>query len=114
MDQLDEFAPQEELSRHAQHLIERGVLKRARTAPSKAEIVEQFNSVFEMIGGIPRLALWADENPGQFFAMYSKLLPNAAKIELTVVDEQNAKDVPTSQLKMLFLKTVNGETIDHS
>jgi hypothetical protein len=40
-----------------------------------------------MIGGIPRLALWADHNPGDFYKLYSRLLPSAASDELNGVTQ---------------------------
>jgi hypothetical protein len=51
----------------------------------------QFQHAFELIGGIPRLAMWAHQNPDKFFALYSKLIPaqvtgpdgGALKIELS-------------------------------
>jgi hypothetical protein len=50
----------------------------------------QFQHAFELIGGIPRLAHWAHQNPDKFFQLYSKLIPaqvtgadgGAIKIEL--------------------------------
>lgn len=36
---------------------------------------DQFQHAFELIGGIPRLAYWAHQNPDKFFALYSKLIP---------------------------------------
>jgi hypothetical protein len=36
---------------------------------------EQFQHAFELIGGIPRLAHWAHQNPDKFFNLYSKLIP---------------------------------------
>lgn len=38
-------------------------------------VKDQFIHAFELIGGIPRLALWAHQNPTEFFKLYSKLLP---------------------------------------
>jgi len=35
----------------------------------------QFQHAFELVGGIPRLAKWANENPDKFFSLYSKLIP---------------------------------------
>jgi hypothetical protein len=51
----------------------------------------QFQHAFELIGGIPRLAMWAHQNPDKFFNLYSKLIPaqvtgpdgGALKIELS-------------------------------
>ena len=31
-----------------------------------------------MIGGVQRLALWANENPGDFFKLYAKMMPSTS------------------------------------
>jgi hypothetical protein len=36
---------------------------------------EQFSHAFDLIGGIPRLAMWAHQNPDKFYQLYSKLIP---------------------------------------
>ena len=56
--------------------------------------MQSFQSAFELIGGVPRLAIWANENETEFFKLYSRLLPsqassalgesNTLKIELAV------------------------------
>lgn len=54
----------------------------------------QFQHAFELIGGIPRLAFWAHQNPDKFFSLYSKLIPaqvsgldgGAIKIELSWIN----------------------------
>jgi hypothetical protein len=53
----------------------------------RADVVSAFNTAFQMIGGIPRLALWADENPSEFYKLYARLLPSAASDELNLVKE---------------------------
>lgn len=42
-----------------------------------------FQSAFELIGGIPRLALWADKNPTQFYQIYARFLeqPNGGNMQ---------------------------------
>lgn len=35
----------------------------------------QFQQAFELVGGIPRLALWANANYDKFIALYSKMIP---------------------------------------
>lgn len=40
-------------------------------------VKEQFQHAFELIGGIPRLAMWAHENPSQFYSLYSKMIPQS-------------------------------------
>lgn len=52
----------------------------APSVPSFARtrnVKEQFQHAFELIGGIPRLAIWAHQNPTQFYQLYSKLIPQA-------------------------------------
>jgi len=72
----------------------------AATLPSytKAKNVRlQFQHAFELIGGIPRLAMWAHQHPTQFYQLYSKLIPaqvtghdgGAIKVELSWL---NARD----------------------
>jgi len=43
---------------------------------SRANIVQAFTDAFEIIGGVPRLALWAHENETDFYKLYGKLLPS--------------------------------------
>lgn len=42
---------------------------------SREDVVGAFQSAFEIIGGVNRLALWANANPDKFYPLYSKLLP---------------------------------------
>lgn len=41
----------------------------------KAQVVDALNDAFELIGGTPRLAIWADTNPSEFYRIWSKLCP---------------------------------------
>lgn len=41
----------------------------------KERVLNAFHDAFELTGGIPRLALWADANPTEFYRLYSKMLP---------------------------------------
>ena len=44
---------------------------------SRKEVVQAFQSAFELIGGVPRLALWGNDNPNEFYKLYGKLLPSS-------------------------------------
>jgi hypothetical protein len=44
---------------------------------SRKEVVQAFQSAFELIGGVPRLAMWGHENPNEFYKLYGKLLPSS-------------------------------------
>lgn len=45
---------------------------------TRSDVVNAFTTAFEQIGGITRLALWANENEGDFYKLYSKLLPSTS------------------------------------
>ena len=71
-----------QVSPELQRLLERRLLGDSlppilRT--SKAAMA--FQQAFEMIGGVPRLALWADQNPTKFYTLFSKLVPATAHID---------------------------------
>ncbi len=66
-----DMAPLEALSKH-----EKVVIPRNPTFNRK-EVVQSFQSAFELIGGVPRLALWANENPNEFYKLFGKLLPSS-------------------------------------
>lgn len=55
---------------------------RVPRAFKRADIVNAFHDAFELIGGTTRLALWAHENPGEFFKLYAKMLPSHATSEI--------------------------------
>lgn len=42
---------------------------------SRDAVVKAFQDSFELIGGVPRLAIWADANPTEFYKLYARLLP---------------------------------------
>ena len=63
------------------------------TPLSRKRVVRAFTDCFEMIGGVPRLALWANENPGDFYKLYGKLLPSQTAAMLEENNEQVIKHV---------------------
>ena len=42
---------------------------------NRADIEAAFVNAFEMVGGVPRLALYADANYGEFIKIFGRLLP---------------------------------------
>ncbi len=60
---------------------------------NRKQVVTAFSNAFELIGGVPRLALWADENPSDFFKLYSRLLPSQASSALGESNELVIKHV---------------------
>ena len=53
-------------------------LSKKRDGFSRQEVVQAFARAFDMIGGVQRMALWANANPDRFYPLYSKLLPSTA------------------------------------
>jgi hypothetical protein len=49
---------------------------------TRSKVVEAFNTAFDQVGGVSRLALWADANPEEFFKLYARLLPPASHPDL--------------------------------
>jgi len=49
---------------------------------TRKDVVHAFQSAFELIGGVPRLAMWANQNETEFFKLYSRLLPSQASSAL--------------------------------
>lgn len=60
-----------------------------------------FQHAFELIGGVPRLALWADKNPSAFFALYSKLIPSTVQAQVQSTITINAPWMDPNRLKYM-------------
>ncbi len=109
-DLLAQFSPPDQLSQEVINLAQYAIRKRQSRSPTvKQNIVEQFNSTFQLIGGVPRLALWADKNPTAFYALYSKMIPAAIKLDATSLDpnalhEDDLKDISTEKLKIMLYR----------
>lgn len=43
---------------------------------SRTDVMHAFQEAFELIGGVPRLAVWANDHESEFYRLYSKLFPN--------------------------------------
>jgi len=58
-----------------------GRMRKSRSV-TRADVIAAFYHSFEMIGGVPRLAVWADQNPSDFYKLYGRLLPASSTTEL--------------------------------
>lgn len=54
---------------------------------AKQKVMDAFHDAFDLIGGVPRLAYWAHQNPTEFFKLYGKMLPAGASIDLNASGE---------------------------
>jgi hypothetical protein len=70
-----------------------------RVRPSRKEVEEGFLEAFELVGGISRLAIWANNpaNYGDFLKLYAKMIPKEVAEEAgqTFIYQSN---VPASAL----------------
>ena len=48
----------------------------------RKKVVEAFQEAFDLIGGTPRLAIWAHHNTTDFYKLYGKLIPSSAHIDM--------------------------------
>lgn len=49
----------------------------------RERVARVFDQAFDMIGGVPRLALWANLNETEFYKLYGRMLPTGTQIDLT-------------------------------
>jgi len=49
---------------------------------AKQKVMDAFHDAFDLIGGVPRLAYWAHQNPTEFYKLYGKMLPAGASIDV--------------------------------
>lgn len=42
---------------------------------NRQKVVAAFHEAFQLIGGVNRLTMWANANPGEFYKLYTKLMP---------------------------------------
>lgn len=69
----------------------------------RADVVNAFTAAFELIGGTNRLALWANDNPTEFYRIFGKLLPSSSITQL--LSHQNPNDyrtIPTEELERML------------
>jgi hypothetical protein len=73
---------------------------------SRSDVVNSFASAFTMIGGTPRLALWANENPGEFYKLFGKLLPSTTMSEIVHRKEDgNLRTYTTEELEEMLAQS---------
>ena len=66
---------------------------RKQRGVSRGDVISTFDYAFQLIGGVPRLAIWADANPTDFFKLYGRLLPSSSSSELDGPQELIIKHV---------------------
>ena len=46
------------------------------------QLKQAFEDAFQLLGGVPRLVLWGDQNYGDFIKIFGRMLPTSAKAEI--------------------------------
>lgn len=49
---------------------------------SRRRVLEALDEAFQLIGGVPRLAMWAHVNPSDFYKLWGKTIPAASQMEI--------------------------------
>lgn len=49
---------------------------------SRRQVLEALDEAFQLIGGVPRLAMWAHVNPTEFYKLWGKTIPAASQMEV--------------------------------
>lgn len=52
--------------------------RRKKDGFNRMDVVNAFNNAFQMMGGVSRLALWANQNPDKFYPLYARLMPSTS------------------------------------
>lgn len=60
-------------------------------------VKDAFRAAFDQIGGTDALAVWAEKNPGQFYQLFSKLIPT--EIDATISGKEGAPAVQVNIVK---------------
>ena len=64
------------ISKDLSHILNKGLTPNRLPQPLRTKrAASAFAQAFDIIGGIPRLALWADRNPDKFYPLYARLIP---------------------------------------
>lgn len=89
-------------------LLQKGLYgKRTPKQLRDKKAAEAFQQAFDLIGGVPRLALWADKNPDAFFSLYSKLIPSSVKAEVSGTIKIDAPWMNPNRLSYQNAQTVD-------
>lgn len=102
MEDPDQFLPYEDEGALARQLVDfrpTGKPGSVERIYSRKRVEQAFLEVFELIGGVPRLALWAnqEENYGEYLKLFAKLMPKTDTKEVATLLEYHSR-VPQSAL----------------
>lgn len=74
LDKLEDEKGNPEMSPQFRKLVENGLHHVHLPPASHPAAAEALQRAFEGIGGLPRLLLWADEHPAQFYKLFARMV----------------------------------------
>jgi len=84
------YDPEDSFTTQFERLANQGDLKRLALPRelNRRQVVNSFMDAFHLIGGVPRLAYWADSHPTEFYKLYARLLPSQATKDVAETNER--------------------------
>lgn len=96
-------------------LLQKGLYGKKLPSELKGKrAADAFQQAFDMIGGVPRLALWADKNETAFFALYSKLIPSSVKAEVKATIKIDAPWMNPNRLSYMDAKIIDATEVKNA
>src|SRR5688500_17505941 len=81
--EIRDLSSEVKISKELEALLARGLHSaKLPQVMRSARAAEAFQQAFEIIGGIPRLAIWADANPDKFFPLYARMMTQTIDLVL--------------------------------
>lgn len=81
------------ISKDMEALLQRGLTAaRLPKALRTQKAAEAMQTAFDIIGGVPRLALWADKNPDKFYPLFARMIPQTVAPVVTAMPAQSKED----------------------
>jgi len=80
----------------------------AKTVPKKQRFLSAMDDTFDLIGGVPRLAVWADQNPDEYYKLYAKTLPTQIQASI----EGKLQHIIRPALPPSALDAIEGEFVE--
>jgi hypothetical protein len=60
----------------------RGITRLPKRAFDRQRVLQSLDEAFELIGGVPRMAIWAHHNPTEFYKLWGKTIPQSNMLDV--------------------------------
>lgn len=84
---------------------------RPKGVPNKlsAQVKENVVHVFEQMGGVKKMAAWAELNQTEFYKLYARLLPTEATLNVRNIDAADLSDADLANIASGSSEGIAGE-----